>query len=305
MRKFIFVVGTTASGKSDLSLRFAHAFNLPIINADSVQVFQELSIGSAKPTKHEMSLAKHYLYDYISIKQKFTVADYLADVKNTLEKNNLSRAIFCGGSGFYLRALESGLYPETTVSEEGKLLAKKYLDENGNLKAWEYLKIRDSESAKKIHANDSYRLTRALEILFSQSQTPSEVLQNLDGESRGILKPDEVKKIGLFWSRESLRKRVQSRVEKMLMTGLIEEVKSLQSQGLDKMGPLQSVGYFEVLQYLRGEISLEQLPELITQGTMQLAKKQMTWFKRDKSIEWIEAGQEDSATEKLKSWLNS
>lgn len=305
MRKFIFVVGTTASGKSELALRLAQNFSLPILNADSIQVFKKLDIGAAKPSVEEMKLVPHYLFNLVEPDQKYNVSDYAVDVSKVLTEKKIDKAIFCGGSGFYLRALESGIYPANTVNHDAKLEASKIINEKGAQLAWEYLNSLDPIAAKKFHFNDIYRLTRALEIYFSQGKTKSSLDLNLKSEGKGILKPEEINKIAFFWTRDQLRERVKVRTKKMLSLGLIEEVRELQSLGLADAKPLQSVGYFETLKYLKGECSASELEDLIIQGTMQLAKKQMTWFKKDKTILWLNVEQIEAVVQKLSAWLES
>lgn len=296
---YLFILGPTATGKTELALQIAERLNWPIINCDSVQVYQKLNIGSAKPSSEEMRRATHYLFDYVTPPRKLTVADYLDDVLETIEKHGIENAIFVGGSGFYVQALEKGLYPESEASETIKQQVSQLFQSKGPAQLYDWIKQRDPAFAKTLSENDHYRIKRAVEVMKTQDLTMTELKAQMKRDNHSPLPVHTSLKVGLNAQRERLRSRVEARTHKMLVHGLVDEVRALRSEGLGSWAPMQSVGYKEVQAYLDGQLAEDRLAEAITTSTMQLIKKQQTWFKRDSSIHWFEPGDSDKAL----SWM--
>ncbi len=280
-----FVVGPTASGKSAWALSQVEKSKGIICNADSLQIYKKLDIGTAKPSNEERKLVPHFLFDLCEPDQNFTAGDYHRVALETIEKQiHVGPIYFVGGSGFYIQALEHGMYDAKNPSAETTQLLDQW--EEGKCLRME-LEKRDPESAARITPNDIYRMRRALEMILTEGKTVAE-LQSSHKKGQGLSLKYNVEKIGIFVERTQLRLRVQKRIKQMLKEGFIEEVEGLIKAGYKDAKPLKSVGYKECLMHLDGEISLDEMLFKIETATMQLAKKQMTWFKRDKEIRWIE-----------------
>lgn len=291
-----FVVGPTASGKSALALELAKRLGGAVANSDSLQVYTGLDIGTAKPTLKERAELPHFLFDIVPLGQTFTAGDYRRAALETIEKQIPRQdLIFVGGSGFYIQALDKGMNEVLPVPPEIILSLDESEKQNGLLHLWHQLDQADPDSAKKIHPNDGYRIKRALSVIMTSGKKWSSQ-QAAAKEDQHLSSRYRVRKIGIKWDRAELSKRVTLRTQEMLDSGLVEEVQSLVEKGLAKWAPLQSVGYKETLDYLEGRICENELPGLIVQSTMQLAKKQMTWFKRDTEIQWFEGS---SGTQKI------
>lgn len=303
--KVVFVVGPTGSGKSKLSLDLASEFEGSIINADSIQFYKHFDIGSAKPTSDEMKIRPHYLFNLIEPLEEFSAADFRRSALKTLDdlkSQNCPLAIIVGGSGFYLRALLFGMneWPKTPdavrKSVEQEILA------NGISKLYEELCFIDPQYGKSLHPNDTYRITRAIEILRAQDKT----ISDLQSEKKKSDFPFEYKIVGIKVDREKLREKVQVRTQQMLQSGWMDEVKSALQKGWEKSPVLRSVGYLEICEYLKGNITLEEVSPRIVISTMQLAKKQMTWFRNQMNVEWLEADEGLKEAHKLvRALLNS
>ncbi len=259
-----------------------------IFNCDSVQLYQLVQIGAAKPTQEEMNLVPHHLFDVVSPPREITSAAYRQLFLAELEKVPSEKPIYVvGGTGFYFLALEKGLYEIQEASEELKNQIESELQvENGPQKLFEEIQKRDPSHAQKLHINDHYRIARAVEILRCN---PDKTITDLLREKEQVVGlPGRIEKIGVKWSATDLEIRIRNRTQVMLDEGLIEETKTLLAQGLKRWAPLKSVGYKETVQYLENQIPYESLHEQIAIATRQLAKKQRTWFQRDGSIKWVE-----------------
>lgn len=283
-----FVVGPTASGKSGLAIELARKLNGAVANSDSLQIYTGLDIGTAKPSQAERSKLPHFLFDIVPLGQAFTAGDYRRAALDVIEKQIPQRdLIFVGGSGFYIQALDKGMNEVLPVPPEIIESLDESEKQNGLLHLWHQLLQADPESAAKIHPNDGYRIKRALSVIMASGEKwSSQQERTKDGQH--LSSRYRVKKIGLKWERSELLKRVEFRTKEMLENGLIEEVQALIEKGFASWAPLQSVGYKETLDFLKNHTSKDQLFQLIVQSTMQLAKKQMTWFKRDAEIQWYD-----------------
>lgn len=288
--KVVFVVGPTASGKSQLALQLAKKFNGSIINIDSVQFYEGLIIGSAAPTDEEKQQVPHYLFSYVKAPAEMTAGQYIRDFYELIESGKVTSPLFVvGGTGFYIQALEKGMYDLPEVSEEIKKEVLADFETFGAEKMFSELKEFDPDT--ELHPNDHYRVGRALEVKRAFNLKMSEFKNAAEANNKNKL-PYPSMKIGLTFETEDKEKfvnRVYARTLKMLAEGMIEETKHFLTQGFENWAPLSSVGYLEVKDYLQGRISREELPALVTQATMKLVKKQKTWFKRDEAILWSDA----------------
>ena len=288
MKKVIFVVGATASGKSDWALRLAEEFHGVIINCDSVQVYQHLEIGAAKATKEERARVPHYLIDYVAPPNEMTAGVYGRDFNECVKSLPDDKPIFVvGGTGFYFMAIEKGMYPVIPVPPEiQKQILVEMAEEGGPERLHQEMLDADPVYGAKIAKADHYRIGRALELIRSQKKSVTQIQADFEASREKF--PHDLLKIGPEWDRDTIRERIAQRTAKMIQQGLIEEVQGLVDSKLDlSWAPLASVGYKETLQFVRGEITKEQLQEEITINTQQLAKKQKTWFQRDPEINWF------------------
>lgn len=308
--KVVFVVGTTASGKSDVALDWARRFQGVIVNCDSVQIYKDLDIGSAKPSLQERSLCPHFLYDYVSAPDVMTAGiyhDHFFQALNEIKsKHGDETPVFVvGGTGFYFQAIEKGMHqtPEVPVAVRQAVEAEMEMPD-GAQKLYEELLQLDAEAAAKIKPQDRYRISRAVELLRTIKASAETSQLNLTSLRQDFEKnkkpfPFPLMKVGPSWNRDVLRQRIEVRVQKMLKAGLIEEVQQLVDRGLMGWAPLQSVGYVETLDFLEHNRTKEWLLEQIVIHTHQLAKRQRTWFQRDAEIHWFEGAQGPGPVGKL------
>ncbi len=300
---FVYLLGPTGVGKTEMSLEMARRYHWPVINCDSVQAYCHLNVGSSKPGLEERREVPHFLFDYVKPPERLTAAGYIGDVVSCLKKNRIRQALFVGGSGFYVQALEKGLYPRSKTSEEVKKEVSGWIKAEGFESLYIWLKQRDPELVKTVNPGDHYRLRRAVEIMKTQGKTITELKREMACKNNSPLPLHFSLKIGLKMNREDLKKRIERRTDQMLQCGLIEEVTSLLKRGFDHWPPLQSVGYREVRDFLKNGGSKEELRSKIITSTMGLVKKQMTWFKRDKDIFWFHPDQEQEILNHIKTWF--
>ncbi len=289
-QRIIIILGPTATGKSALAMEAALGLGGEIINADSMQVYRHMDIGTAKPGQEERERIRHHLIDIVDPCEQYTAGRFRMDATRAIEKiterGHLS--IVAGGTGLYIRALTEGLFdgPSGDRSIREELLEEARL--RGRKGLHEMLREVDPESARAIHPNNTKRVIRALEV-FRLSGRP------ISAFHREAL-PDAplfvALKIGLTMERPLLYERIDRRVEEMIQDGLVEETEGLLKRGYDeKCGAMGGLGYKECLAYLRGHITLEEAIRLIKRNTRHYAKRQMTWFRRDLGIKWFNPGQ--------------
>lgn len=289
--KLIFVVGPTASGKTALAIEIAKSIRAEIISADSVQFFEELKIGSARPSLKELAEIRHHFVGHVSVAQDYTAGDFARDAMALIQAHPKQSYVVVGGSGFYIQALEKGMYPTDRASEEVQRRIELRVDKLGLEAVYQELVARDPDTAQKISVQDRYRIVRAIEILESLApdQTLSGIKNEFELQAKLRFSGRTVKTIGLKIERARLEPRVRLRTLAMLKAGFIDEVRDLDQRGFGLRPPVQSVGYKEILQFLRGEISEAELVPLIVRGTLRLAKKQRTWFQRSGETVWFDA----------------
>ncbi len=288
MRNFFFVLGPTASGKSEWAMEEAFKNNGVIFNCDSIQLYQEVNIGAAKPSAEDRKKIPHYLLDQIQYPEEITSAGYRKIFFNEMAKIPESVPIYVvGGTGFYFLALEKGLYEIEQPSLELKTqIEKEGSSDLGISQLLQEVIKADSEYAAKLHLHDRYRIMRAVQILRSNPGKKITKLLAEKKETKGL--QGNIKKIGLKWDSSVLEERIRIRTRRMLENGLIDETQDLLKRGFGNWTPLKSVGYREVVQFLKGELPRNRLEEQIVIATRQLAKKQRTWFQRDSDIQWMQ-----------------
>ncbi len=283
--KCVFVVGPTASGKSSWALAQAKKYNGSIINIDSIQFYKDLIVGSAAPSEDEKKQVPHYLYSYIEAPHEMTAGQFIRDFYQLLDlkKQEIKFPLFIvGGTGFYIQALEKGMFDVEPIPKEFRQKIEAELKLKGSEVLHSELIALDPQS--KIHVNDHYRLVRALEIIRCTGKTPSQLKENQSANKNEL--PFSYLKVGFDFEKEFFIKRVQARTEAMVNGGIIEEVETKIKQGQQNWSALQSVGYKETLEFLLSGQNKEWLNSAIQQSTMKLIKKQKTWFKRDSAILW-------------------
>jgi len=278
------LLGPTGVGKTALALALADRQGTQILSADSRQVYRGMDVGTAKPTPEEQRRVPHHLIDLVNPDQPFTVADFQtlgSKAMGTLNQLGIPFLIV-GGSPFYLYALLGDFFlPSVPADPDLRRDLEKEADEKGLPILQARLLSLDPDSAGKIHPNDRRRIIRALEVYLLSGRTRSSF-------SFGRMESIPFRLVGLAMGREDLRKRLVARTTKMLQHGLVEEVHALLQRYPVTLRPLQSIGYRETIAYLEGQQDLEAARERIVTASMQFAKRQMTWFRRDPRIQWLE-----------------
>lgn len=284
------IVGPTASGKSALALAIAEEIGGEIISCDSMQIYKRMSIGTAKPTEEELCRVRHHMIDIVEPWESFSCADYarLADeaISDVLARGKTP--IVCGGTGLYLDALLRGGLPEIADSDEAYRAELCALLERDGAEALHGMLMEiDPESAEAIHMNNTKRVIRALEIYHTSGRKKSE----LDRENSRLDGKYEPLAVGLFYpDRSVLYERIDRRVDAMIDDGLLDEVRTLDGEGVFERSKTASgaIGYKELLGYIRGEMSLEESVEILKMATRRYAKRQCTWFFAKEYVNKIE-----------------
>ena len=286
-KKLVVLTGPTAVGKTKLSIALAKSIDGEIISADSMQVYQKMDIGSAKIMPDEMAGVPHFLIDIISPSEAFNVVVFQQKAKAAMDDiySRGKTPIIVGGTGFYIQAILNDI--EFDENEQSTEIREKYehlLQEQGEDVLHQELAKVDEQAAAEIHPHNSKRVIRALEYFEQTGQKISEHNQ----EQRAKQSPYDFRYFVLNDDRGNLYKRIDERVDKMIADGLIDEVKGLHEDGYTKdMVSMQGLGYKEILEYLDGECSLEDAVCRIKRDTRHFAKRQVTWFKRERDVIWV------------------
>ena len=299
--KIVVVAGPTASGKSNLALNLAQEFKGELICSDSMQVYRQMDIGTAKPTLKEQKLVQHHQLDLIDPDEHYSAGQYERDtsriIKQIQERSHLP--IVVGGTGLYYRALMYGIsnIPEIPESVRREVLSWK--KEHGTSYCWKQLQKHDRQGAERLHPNDTARILRNLEVVLATGTTLSTFQQQqpFGDASYHFLA------VALKWKRQVLYERINQRTRKMLEFGWIAEVESLLSRYSPDLKPLQAIGYREIVQYLKKKLEWEPLLQEIQKRTRQYAKRQMTWFCRETKIEWFQPDNDAAILAKIKVYL--
>lgn len=292
--KVIVICGPTASGKTALSIELAKEINGEIISADSMQIYKYMDIGSAKVTKEEMQGIKHYMLDVVEPNKRYSVAEYKLEAEKCIEEI-LSRnktPIVIGGTGLYIDALIYGIeFSDIKIDEEYRKYLTNLCEKEGLEKLYNMAVEIDPQAMKIISNNDKKRIMRVLEIYHETGKTKTE--QEIESRKNEV--KYDYKVFAINWDREKLYERINKRVDIMIEQGLIEEVKNLLSKYENMPTAIQGLGYKEVKEYLDGDLTKEEMIEKLKMETRRYAKRQFTWFKKNKDTIWID-GQNDIKT---------
>lgn len=286
--KVIVIVGPTASGKTALSIELAKKIDGEIISCDSMQIYKDMNIGSAKPTIEEMQGIKHYMIDIAEPTERFSVAEYKKRSEEAIEKilQKGKVPIIVGGTGLYANSLIYNIeYNEIMLDEEyRKNLMKIAETEVGLATLYEKARSIDPAAMEKISSNDKKRIIRVLEIKHSTGKNKTE----LELESRKNEVKYEYKVFAINMPREILYDRINKRVDIMIENGLIDEVENIIEKYKEFPTAMQAIGYKEIVMYLKGELTKQEAIEKIKQESRRYAKRQITWFKKIENIKWID-----------------
>lgn len=282
-KTLIVIAGPTAIGKTSLAIRLADYYKTEIISADSRQFYREMSIGTAKPSEAELNSVKHHFINSHSIHDPFNAGDYEREVIELLNKlfKDHDQVILAGGSGLFINAVCNGFDELPAASEETRNELNRLLSEKGIEYLRERLKKADPVYFAEVDLNNPQRVIRALEVYESTGKAFSTYRSRIKKK-----RPFNIIKIALNTSRTKLYEQINSRVDQMVQSGLIEEVKTLRSYS--HLNALNTVGYKEILEYLDGEYQQEEAIEKIKQNTRRFAKRQITWFKKSEDMMWFE-----------------
>jgi tRNA dimethylallyltransferase len=288
------LLGATASGKTAVAITLAQRLGAEIINADSLQIYRELDIGTAKPTAQERAQVSHHLIDVADPPEPYDAARYCREgrgVLATLARRGVPPLVV-GGTGLYLRALLSGLFAEGEPAARIRERLRGELKILGLPTLYQRLLHLDPATADRLHPHDTYRIIRALEVMEATGKPLSEFI----AAHRFQDAPYTVLKLGLALPREDLYRRIEARIEIMLEAGWLEEVMGLLSRYPPDLKPLQALGYRHLINYLTGRWSWEEALTLLARDTRRYAKRQLTWFGSDKEIRWFAPDQVEEMT---------
>lgn len=299
-KRVIIILGPTGVGKTAVSILIAKALKTEIISADSMQIYRHMDIGTAKPSAEELGAVPHHLIDILSPTESFSAGIFRERAEEAIDSLHVKNMIplVVGGTGLYIRSLTEGLFegPAADWPLREKLMEDEKVHGSGHL--YKYLCEIDPAAAEKINPNDLRRTVRALEVSLKEEKKISECRQS-------STKPSDYTfiKIGLLRDREELYRMIEERVDKMMEEGLLDEMEKLLRMGPERTA-LQALGYREMGQYLEGGISLEEAVRLTKKRTKMYAKRQMTWFRKEPGINWVDITGIMSADEIYKKVLN-
>ena len=288
--KVIVICGPTASGKTSLSVELAKKCNGEIISADSMQIYKEMNIGTAKVTPEEMQGIKHYMIDIVSPTERYSVAEFKVQAEKAIEEilKKGKTPIIAGGTGLYVNSLIYNIqYNDIKIDEEYRKYLEERVEKEGLQSLYEEAKNIDFEAMKSISKNDKKRILRVLEMYHQTGKTKTE----LEKESRKEEVKYDYKVYAINWEREELYKRINKRVDIMIEQGLIKEVENILKKYNKFPTAMQGLGYKEVVEYLDKKITKEEMIEKIKMETRRYAKRQITWFKKIENVKWIQGNE--------------
>jgi len=294
--KSIVILGPTAAGKSDLAMELAEKYGGEIVCIDSRTVYRRIDIGTAKPSKKERAEIPHHMLDLLDLDEKCDAVWFAEEAREKTEdiseRGNLP--VLVGGAGFYLRAVLHGLFSIDLYREEREEFAAQIRDIPTQALYCRLEEV-DRAGSAKIHPNDRYRVVRALEIYELSGKPMSEHIRDQNEENSFDL---NTIKIGLNTDREIIHGRINRRTERMIKAGWIDEVRTLLEDGVDPGWPgMQTIGYQEIISHLRGDMRLSECIERISASTRQYAKRQLTWFRKEEEVEWLDIAEDDPLSE--------
>lgn len=284
--KVIVICGPTASGKTALSIELAKKINGEIISSDSMQIYKYMDIGTAKPSKEEMQGIKHHLLDFVEPNQRYSVAEFKKDAESAIEEilAKGKTPIIVGGTGLYVDSLIYGIeYQDIELDEKYRQELEDRASKEGLEKLYEEAQKIDPQAMEKISENDKKRILRVLEIYKATGKNKTE--QEIESRKNGV--KYDYKVFAINWDREALYERINKRVDMMIEQGLIQEVEQLLKKYNEFPTAMQGLGYKEVVEYLQGITSKEEMIEKLKMETRRYAKRQITWFKKNKQTIWI------------------
>jgi tRNA dimethylallyltransferase len=289
----VVVLGPTASGKTALALAIARRFRGEIVNCDSVAMYREFEIGTAKPSAAERAEVPHHLLDCVDPLADVSAGEYARQARQVLGEIEQRKhlPIVSGGTGLYLRALLEGLFPGPRRSEELRDRLRGRAEKYGTEYLHRILRRLDSSAASRIHANDVPKVIRAIEVCLASRRPMTELWQ----QGREPLHGFRILRLGLNPEREVLYARINQRAAKMFDEGLIAETERLLKKYGEQARPLASLGYKQALQFLRGEVDRESALSAAQQAHRNYAKRQITWFRREPAVHWLAGFGDDSA----------
>ncbi len=283
--RFVILLGPTGVGKSSLAMELAESLGGEILNADSMQVYRYMDIGTAKPTQEERERVKHHLIDLVDPDEPFHAGLYRVVGRERIESLNRQDIplLVVGGTGLYIKALTQGLFTSPKIPPLIRERLKQEADHKGKEYLYQRLREIDPETASQIHPNDLFRTVRALEV-FEATGVPISFFRN---QHRFGDRPYQTLKIGLEMDREHLYRRIEERVDQMLEKGFLREVEGLLDMGYGpELKPMQSLGYKHMVQFLFKELCWDEAVRRMKRDTRQYAKRQWTWFKADREVIW-------------------
>ncbi len=284
--KVIVICGPTASGKTALSIELAKKINGEIVSSDSMQIYKYMDIGTAKPTQEEMQGIQHYLLDFVEPNQRYSVAEFKKDAENAIEQI-LAKGkvpIIVGGTGLYVDSLIYGIeYQDIKLDENYRAELEKKVEKEGLETLYIEAQKIDPQAVEKISENDKKRILRILEIYHATGKNKTQ--QEIESRKNGV--KYDYKVFAINMDREKLYERINKRVDIMIEQGLIEEVENLLKKYNEFPTAMQGLGYKEVVEYLENKISKEEMIEKIKRETRRYAKRQLTWFRKNKQTIWI------------------
>ena len=288
MINLLVIVGPTAVGKTGISIEIAKKLNGEIISADSMQIYKYMNIGTAKPSISERQGIAHHMIDIISPDEEFSVALYKNMAQDVIKDISARQKlpILTGGTGLYINSIINKMDFSSHINWNLRNALKKTAGKMGNEFLYKKLREIDPKTSERLHPNDIRRIIRAIEVYTETGKPISYFQEHANNVPNPAYHPIM---IGLTMDRELLYRRIEIRVDSMIKSGLIDEVKWLCLHGYrNNMISMQAIGYKEILKYIDGEITLEDAVDLLKKDTRHYAKRQMTWFKKDKRIKWID-----------------
>ena len=285
--KVIVICGPTASGKTSLSIELAKRIDGEIISCDSMQIYKDMNIGTAKPTIEERQGIKHYLLDFVSPSERYSVADFKKDAKKAIKEiiDKGKTPIVVGGTGLYIDSLIYEIeYSNIEFDENYRKKLEEEVQKEGLEKLYEKAKKIDPQAIEKISKNDKKRILRILEIYHATGKNKTE--QEIESRKNEV--EYDYKVYAISWDREELYARINKRVDLMIEQGLIDEVKNILQKYEQFPTAMQGLGYKEVVDYLQGNCTKQEMIEKIKMETRRYAKRQMTWFRKNKQTIWIQ-----------------
>jgi len=288
------ILGPTAVGKSEIAISLAKKIDGEIVSADSMQFYRGMNLGTAKPSADEQKIVPHHLIDLLKPDVSFNVFDYAKRAEKIIKEIHQRKKvpILVGGSGLYIRAVVDGLFENPKIDSKKKFSAKEKLRNKSTDFLYQELKKVDRKASQKIHPNDRRRIKRALEVFYTTG-IPISVLQR-----KKPARPFQTLLIGINRERKELYQRINKRVEAIFAQGFVDEVKTLLENGYtENLNSMQAIGYQETITYLNNERSLAETIELIKKNTRRYAKRQLSWFRQDKRINWLSLGSEETPRE--------